>query len=123
MVELAATLDVPDLVLHCITDGRDTDPHGAAGYLAELERCCARRGVGRVASVAGRFYAMDRDRRWERTQAAYDLIVPAARAHGAAHSRGGDRRRVRPRGDGRVHRADNGRARRAASGRATASYA
>ncbi len=83
LVEMAARLEVPDLVLHCITDGRDTDPHGAAGYVAGIERCCERNGVGRVASVAGRFYAMDRDRRWDRTQAAYDAIVLGRAAHSA----------------------------------------
>ena len=60
-----------DLVVHAFTDGRDTLPHAGAGYLAELDRT-----VGmRVGSVVGRYWAMDRDRRWERTQRAYDMLV------------------------------------------------
>lgn len=75
LIALAAGLDVPDLVLHCFTDGRDTPPTAGEGYLRTLSRWCRDAGVGRVASVVGRYYAMDRDRRWERTQAAYDLLV------------------------------------------------
>jgi 2,3-bisphosphoglycerate-independent phosphoglycerate mutase len=75
LIELAGQLGVPDLVLHCVTDGRDTSPTAGADFLATLEDRCADAGVGRVASVVGRFYAMDRDRRWERIQAAYDLFV------------------------------------------------
>ncbi len=60
-----------DLVLHAFTDGRDTLPHAGAGYLTELDRTP---GV-RIGSVVGRYWAMDRDRRWERIQRAYDLLV------------------------------------------------
>ncbi len=60
-----------DVVLHAFTDGRDTLPHAGVGYLAELD---ANRGV-RVGSVVGRYWAMDRDKRWERTQRAYDMLV------------------------------------------------
>jgi 2,3-bisphosphoglycerate-independent phosphoglycerate mutase len=60
-----------DVVLHAFTDGRDTLPHAGAGYLAELD---AIKGV-RVGSVVGRYWAMDRDKRWERTQRAYDMLV------------------------------------------------
>jgi 2,3-bisphosphoglycerate-independent phosphoglycerate mutase len=72
-----------DLVVHAFTDGRDTLPHAGAGYLAELDRT-----VGmRVGSVVGRYWAMDRDRRWERIQRAYDMLV-----HGKApfHAAGGE---------------------------------
>jgi 2,3-bisphosphoglycerate-independent phosphoglycerate mutase len=72
-VELAAREGVPDLILHAFTDGRDTGPKSGAGYLAEVERWLAR--AGRVGTVSGRYYAMDRDRRWERTKLAYDAIV------------------------------------------------
>jgi 2,3-bisphosphoglycerate-independent phosphoglycerate mutase len=85
LIELAAQLPSVDLVLHCFTDGRDTSPTAGAGYLEGLESCCRQAGVGRVASVVGRFYGMDRDRRWERTQAAYDLLV-----HGRAEHRSPD---------------------------------
>ena len=60
-----------DLVVHAFTDGRDTLPHAGAGYLAELDRIAGMR----VGSVVGRYWAMDRDRRWERTQRAYDMLV------------------------------------------------
>ena len=74
-IELASQEGVPDVVFHAFTDGRDTLPHGGAGYLAELERWL--RQAGRVATVSGRYYAMDRDTRWERTKLAYDAIVHA----------------------------------------------
>ena len=74
-IELAARQGVPDLVVHALTDGRDTLPTSGAGYVAELERWL--RQAGRVGTVGGRYYGMDRDRRWERTQLAYDAIVHA----------------------------------------------
>ncbi|HET8979010.1 MAG TPA: 2,3-bisphosphoglycerate-independent phosphoglycerate mutase [Solirubrobacteraceae bacterium] len=81
LIDLAARLGVGDVVVHCFTDGRDTPPKTGAGYLAELEDVFARAGVGRVADVVGRYYGMDRDRRWERTQLAYDLIVHGRAPH------------------------------------------
>jgi 2,3-bisphosphoglycerate-independent phosphoglycerate mutase len=66
--------DVP-IHLHCLTDGRDSSPTGGAGYLAMVTEWCARRGRCRIATVTGRYWAMDRDKRWERTKRAYDLIV------------------------------------------------
>ena len=74
-IELASQEGVPDLVFHAFTDGRDTLPHGGRGYLAELQRWL--RHAGRIATVSGRYYAMDRDTRWERTKLAYDAIVHA----------------------------------------------
>ena len=59
LVELAAELRVRDLVLHCFTDGRDTSPTSGEGYLATLGTRCRRVGVGRVATVVGRYWAMD----------------------------------------------------------------
>jgi 2,3-bisphosphoglycerate-independent phosphoglycerate mutase len=75
-IELAAREGVPDLVLHAFTDGRDTSPTAGKGYVAEVERWL--RSAGRIGTVSGRYYAMDRDRRWERTKLAYDAIVHAA---------------------------------------------
>jgi 2,3-bisphosphoglycerate-independent phosphoglycerate mutase len=72
-IELASQEGVPDVVFHAFTDGRDTLPHSGRGYLAELERWLVR--AGRIATVSGRYYAMDRDTRWERTKLAYDAIV------------------------------------------------
>jgi len=63
------------VVVHAFTDGRDTSPTGGAAYLARLEEEMERLGVGVVATVAGRYHAMDRDKRWERTKKAYDAIV------------------------------------------------
>ncbi len=78
-IELAAQEGVPDVVFHAFTDGRDTLPHGGKGYVEELERWL--RAAGRVATVSGRYYAMDRDTRWERTKLAYDAIVHARGLH------------------------------------------
>jgi len=83
LIELAGRVRVPDLVLHCITDGRDTSPTAGEGYLRTVEEWCAAAGTGRVASVVGRYWAMDRDRRWQRVQAAYDLFVHGRAEHAA----------------------------------------
>ena len=64
-----------DVVLHAFTDGRDTDPEGGAGYIRQLEAVMEETGVGTVGSVVGRYWAMDRDRRWERTEKAYRLLT------------------------------------------------
>jgi 2,3-bisphosphoglycerate-independent phosphoglycerate mutase len=79
LVELAASWDVPDVVIHAFTDGRDTSPKGGAGYLAEVESWDG----ARVGSVIGRYFAMDRDQRWDRTQKAYDLLVHGRGDHHA----------------------------------------
>src|SRR5205807_7322058 len=83
LIHLAAELEVPDLVLHAFTDGRDTLPESGAGYLSTVEKWMASAGVGRVGSVVGRYFAMDRDRRWDRTQRAYDLLVHGQGDHRA----------------------------------------
>ncbi len=70
-----------DVRVHCITDGRDTSPTGGRGYVAEVARACSKSERWAVASVIGRYWAMDRDRRWDRTKRAYDLIV-----HGEAEA-------------------------------------
>jgi 2,3-bisphosphoglycerate-independent phosphoglycerate mutase len=71
LIELGRALAVKDLVVHAFTDGRDTLPHAGAGFLRELDGTPG----ARVGSVVGRYWAMDRDRRWERTQRAYDMLV------------------------------------------------
>jgi 2,3-bisphosphoglycerate-independent phosphoglycerate mutase len=63
------------VVVHFFADGRDTPPQSALVYLERLEKKLAELGIGRVASVIGRYYAMDRDRRWDRTRRAYDALV------------------------------------------------
>jgi 2,3-bisphosphoglycerate-independent phosphoglycerate mutase len=75
LVQLAAELEVTDLVLHAFTDGRDTLPTSGAGYLETVQGWMENVGRGRIGSVVGRYWAMDRDRRWDRTQRAYDLLV------------------------------------------------
>jgi 2,3-bisphosphoglycerate-independent phosphoglycerate mutase len=72
---IALGADVPDLVVHAFTDGRDTLPHAGGDFLETVEGWCAGAGNARVGSVVGRYYAMDRDRRAERTQKAVDLLV------------------------------------------------
>jgi 2,3-bisphosphoglycerate-independent phosphoglycerate mutase len=75
LINLAAEQGVEDLVIHAFTDGRDTSPHGGADYVAQVEQWCAEARLGRVGSVIGRYHAMDRDRRWDRTQKALDLLL------------------------------------------------
>ena len=75
LLDMAARIGVARVYVHAITDGRDTAPTGGRDYVGEVERAAAARGGARVASVAGRYYAMDRDRRWDRTERAYDAIV------------------------------------------------
>jgi 2,3-bisphosphoglycerate-independent phosphoglycerate mutase len=75
LVELAARKRLPRVFVHAITDGRDTSPTGGVRYIGELQRVLERTGTGRIATVVGRYYAMDRDKRWDRTKLAYDAIV------------------------------------------------
>ena len=74
LIELAAGNDV-EAVTHAFTDGRDTDPHGGSEYLRSLAAAAEEAGTGHVATVSGRYYAMDRDENWDRTKRAYDAIV------------------------------------------------
>ena len=60
--------------IHCFMDGRDTDPRSGIGFIDQLEAHCAK-SAGEIASIVGRFYAMDRDKRWERVKVGYDLLV------------------------------------------------
>ncbi|MES3630364.1 MAG: 2,3-bisphosphoglycerate-independent phosphoglycerate mutase [Longimonas sp.] len=77
LLELAARegLDRRQVCVHAFTDGRDTDPHGGTDYMWEFKQEAERAGVGRVVSIIGRYYAMDRDERWERTERAYRLLT------------------------------------------------
>lgn len=75
LLELAKRKDFEDVYVHCFLDGRDTPPASAEGYLIDLEKTMAEKGVGKIASICGRFYAMDRDKRWERIEVAYRAIV------------------------------------------------
>jgi 2,3-bisphosphoglycerate-independent phosphoglycerate mutase len=82
LVEMAAAHGV-EAVTHAFTDGRDTDPESGAGYLRDLEATAEDHGTGDVATVCGRYYAMDRDHNWERTRRAFDAIVSRAADHEA----------------------------------------
>jgi 2,3-bisphosphoglycerate-independent phosphoglycerate mutase len=75
LIRMAAAEDVPDIVLHAFTDGRDTLPTSGAEYVAEAEGWLRATGRGRVGTVSGRYYAMDRDKRWDRIQLAFDAMV------------------------------------------------
>ncbi len=75
LLELAKRKDFEDVYVHCFLDGRDTPPASGENFIAELEEKMAEKGVGKIASITGRFYAMDRDKRWERVQKAYDALV------------------------------------------------
>lgn len=80
LLQLAARRGVERVFVHCFTDGRDTAPTSGKGFVAELMNKMREIGVGRVATVCGRYYAMDRDNRWERIKLAYDaMTVGAAR--------------------------------------------
>jgi 2,3-bisphosphoglycerate-independent phosphoglycerate mutase len=75
LLELASREGVEDVVIHAFTDGRDTNPDSGAGYLAEVEDALPAHPGARVGSVTGRYYAMDRDRRWERTELTRKALV------------------------------------------------
>ncbi|MCB0154401.1 MAG: 2,3-bisphosphoglycerate-independent phosphoglycerate mutase, partial [Anaerolineae bacterium] len=75
LLRLAKNKGFERVFIHALMDGRDTPPRGGADYMRELEDQIKRIGVGAVASVAGRYYSMDRDKRWERTKLGYDAVV------------------------------------------------
>jgi len=77
LLELAKREGVQDVYVHAFLDGRDVPPKSAQPFLEELEAKCKEIGVGRIATVAGRYYAMDRDKRWDREQKAYEAIAHA----------------------------------------------
>lgn len=74
LLDIAKEYGISQAYVHAFTDGRDTDPQGGKGYIAELEAHMAA-STGKIASIIGRYYSMDRDRRWERVKEAYDLLV------------------------------------------------
>jgi 2,3-bisphosphoglycerate-independent phosphoglycerate mutase len=75
LIELAAQQSVTSLYLHPFLDGRDTPPQSAAASLQKLNNACQDAGRGKIVSLIGRYYAMDRDQRWERIETAYQLLV------------------------------------------------
>ena len=75
LLEMAKRNGVSRVFLHAFTDGRDTPPESGAGYLAQVEDKLRALGLGQLATISGRYYAMDRDNRWDRTAKAYNAIV------------------------------------------------
>ncbi len=75
LLSLAAQHHLPRVEVHCIMDGRDTLPTSGLGYIQELEERIKALGTGRIATVSGRYYTMDRDRRWDRVEKAYRMMV------------------------------------------------
>ncbi|MGH9577902.1 MAG: 2,3-bisphosphoglycerate-independent phosphoglycerate mutase, partial [Terriglobales bacterium] len=75
LLRMAKQNGVERVFVHCFMDGRDTLPTSGAGYLASLQQKMREYSVGKVASISGRYYAMDRDRRWERIARAFDAMV------------------------------------------------
>ena len=74
LCDIAKHYELSNVFIHCFMDGRDTDPRSGKGFIEEVENHCAK-STGKIASIIGRYYAMDRDKRWERVKVAYDLIV------------------------------------------------
>ena len=75
LLELAKRRDFEDVYVHCFMDGRDTPPSSGESFISELEEKMKEKGVGKIATITGRFYAMDRDKRWQRVEKAYNALV------------------------------------------------
>ena len=75
LLELAKRKDFENVFVHCFMDGRDTPPASGESYITKLEEKMKEKGIGKIATISGRFYAMDRDKRWQREQKAYDAMV------------------------------------------------
>ena len=75
LLKMAGIKGLKRVYLHCFLDGRDVSPTSGADFVAEAQKKCAELGIGKIATVMGRYYAMDRDKRWERVQMAYDAMV------------------------------------------------
>ena len=75
LIDIAKMYDIQDCFVHCFMDGRDTDPRSGKGFIADLQKHMDEVGTGVVASIIGRYYAMDRDKHWDRIKLAYDLLV------------------------------------------------
>lgn len=120
LLDMAAALGLGGdrTVIHAITDGRDTQPNIAERFVAETEAACAERGTGVIATVCGRYTAMDRDQRWDRTQRAWDCLTAgvgektatAAEAVVAATARGETDEFIAPTvvGERSAHRIEEG---------------
>ena len=83
VLEMAKHMGATKVYLHCIMDGRDTDPHSGKEFLADLQAKLDELGIGTIASVSGRYYAMDRDNNWDREEKAYAAFVYGEGNHAA----------------------------------------
>ena len=75
LTDISKLYGISKTFVHCFMDGRDTDPRSGAGFIKELDEYLKTKSTGQIASIIGRYYAMDRDKRWERVKVAYDLLV------------------------------------------------
>ncbi|MDE6876665.1 MAG: 2,3-bisphosphoglycerate-independent phosphoglycerate mutase, partial [Alistipes sp.] len=80
LCDIAAEYKIDRTFVHCFMDGRDTDPRSGKGFIEQLEKHLAA-STGKIATVVGRYYAMDRDKRWERVKVAYDALVEGIGEH------------------------------------------
>src|SRR5450755_4695417 len=78
LLKMARQQGVEQVFLHCFMDGRDTPPESGAGFLEQIQKQCRSIGTGKIASISGRYYAMDRDQRWERIDLAFSAMVRGA---------------------------------------------
>ena len=78
LLEMASAMGLKNVCIHAILDGRDVPPRSALGYIADLEKVLLKRGLGRIATLSGRYYTMDRDKRWERVEKAYRCLTDGA---------------------------------------------
>src|SRR6202795_4805904 len=85
LLEMAKQQKVEDVFVHCFMDGRDTPPHSGRDFVRQLQQKMRELGVGKTATLVGRYYAMDRDNRWERIELAYRALV-----HGEAETHTAD---------------------------------
>ncbi|MBR5431993.1 MAG: 2,3-bisphosphoglycerate-independent phosphoglycerate mutase, partial [Bacteroidales bacterium] len=76
-IDIAGKYGIKNTFVHCFMDGRDTDPRSGKGFIEALTEKCSQVPGAAIASIVGRFYAMDRDKRWERVKTAYDLLISA----------------------------------------------
>ena len=82
IIDCCKSESVSNVFIHAFTDGRDTDPKSGIGFIKNLQDHLDKTGTGKIATVSGRYYAMDRDKRWERVKLAYDALVNGKGASG-----------------------------------------
>jgi 2,3-bisphosphoglycerate-independent phosphoglycerate mutase len=75
LLQMARKQGVEQVFVHCFTDGRDTPPESGAGFIEQIQQEMRQIGAGKIASVSGRYYAMDRDKRWDRVERAFNALV------------------------------------------------